>query len=175
VFCDGTAVLLPSGSTPVDLAYEQGPDVGDHCVAARINGRLAPLSSTLADGDVVDIFATDDRPSEFDLDAEPPGPRREWLGFVKSSHAQMQINRFFAERQAPGMTIADKVRLGRAAIGLALRRHNRGLASDLPLRQLAQELGYPDLETMLVAVFDRKLAPETVVEQLITLVDQRPE
>ena len=50
------------------------------------------------------------------------------------------------------------MRLGRATIGLALRRHDRGLASDLPLRRLAEELGYPDLETLLVAVADRALA-----------------
>ena len=58
------------------------------------------------------------------------------------------------------------MRLGRATIGLALRRHDRGLASDLPLRQLADELGYPDLETMLVAVVDRAISPDTVVDRL---------
>ena len=69
----------------------------------------------------------------------------------------MQINRWFAEHDEPGITIADKVRLGRATIGLALRQHDRGLASDLPLRQLAAELGYPDLETLLVAVVDHAI------------------
>jgi GTP pyrophosphokinase len=103
----------------------------------------------------------------------PPGPRKEWLGFVKSPHTQMQINRWFAEHQEPGISIADKVRLGRATIGLTLRKHDRGLANDLPLRQLAEELGYPDLETMLVAVFDRTIEPDAVVEQLIALVDYR--
>jgi GTP pyrophosphokinase len=83
----------------------------------------------------------------------------------------MQINRYFAEENEPGITIADKVRLGRATIGLTLRKHDRGLASEVPLRRLADDLGYPDLETMLVAVFERTLDPDVVVEQLITLVD----
>ncbi|MFC3500516.1 RelA/SpoT family protein [Micromonospora krabiensis] len=173
VFADGRQIVLPAGATPVDLAYELGTERGDHCLAARINGRLAPLSSELEDGDVVEIFTESDAENGFEAEAAPRGPRREWLDFVKSPHAQMQINRWFAEHTAPGITISDKVRLGRATIGLALRQHNRGLASDLPLLRLAEELGYPDLETLLVAVFDRVVEPDAVVRQLIDLVDHR--
>jgi GTP diphosphokinase / guanosine-3',5'-bis(diphosphate) 3'-diphosphatase len=170
VFANGRPFELPSGSTPVDLAYELGPQHGDQCLAATINGRLAPLSSPLRDGDVVEIFSESDGHVEVEPTA-PRGPRREWLGFVKSSQAQMQINKFFDEKNEPGMSIADKVRLGRATIGLTLRKHDRGLASEVPLRRLAEELGYPDLETMLVAVCERNLEPDAVVEQLIALVD----
>ncbi|MDG4832246.1 RelA/SpoT family protein [Solwaraspora sp. WMMD1047] len=173
VFAEGRPVLLPAGSTPVDLAYELSNHHGDHCLAAKINGRLAPLASELDEGDVVEIFTERDGHAEFDAALEPPGPRREWLSFVKSPHAQMQINRWFADHQEPGISIADKVRLGRATISLTLRKHDRGLASDLPLRQLAEELDYPDLETLLVAVFDRAIDPDVVVDRLIALVDHR--
>ncbi|WP_405105988.1 HD domain-containing protein [Micromonospora sp. NBC_01405] len=173
VVTEGRQVVLPAGATPVDVAYELGSDRGDRCLAARINGRLAPLSSELDEGDVVEIFTETDAETGFEADVAPRGPRKEWLGFVKSPHAQMQINRWFAEHTEPGISIADKVRLGRATIGLALRKHNRGLANDLPLLRLSEELGYPDLETMLVAVFDRALEPDAVVLQLIDLVDHR--
>ncbi|MEU5940300.1 HD domain-containing protein [Micromonospora sp. NPDC047548] len=173
VVADGRQVVLPAGATPVDLAYELDTERGDHCLAARINGRLAPLSSELDEGDVVEIFTESDAESGFEADVAPRGPRREWLGFVKSPHAQMQINRWFAGHTEPGISIADKVRLGRATIGLALRKHDRGLASDLPLLRLSEELGYPDLETLLVAVFDRAVEPDSVVRQLIDLVDHR--
>ncbi|WP_328348709.1 RelA/SpoT family protein [Micromonospora sp. NBC_00421] len=173
VVADGRQVLLPAGATPVDLAYELGTERGDHCLAARINGRLAPLASELDEGDVVEIFSENDAESGFEADAAPRGPRREWLDFVKSPHAQMQISRWFTDHTEPGISIADKVRLGRATIGLALRKHDRGLASDLPLLRLSEELGYPDLETLLVAVFDRAVEPDTVVRQLIDLVDHQ--
>ncbi|MET7750975.1 RelA/SpoT family protein [Micromonospora sp. NPDC005367] len=173
VFSEGRQIVLPAGATPVDLAYELGTDRGDHCLAARINGRLAPLSSELDEGDVVEIFTENDADNGFEAEAAPRGPRREWLSFVKSPHAQMQINRWFAEHTEPGISINDKVRLGRATLGLTLRQHNRGLASDLPLLRLAEELGYPDLETLLVAVFDRVIEPNEVVRQLIDLVDHR--
>ncbi|MBO4209281.1 RelA/SpoT family protein [Micromonospora echinofusca] len=174
VFAEGRQVVLPAGATPVDLAYELGRDRGDRCLAAKINGRLAPLASQLDEGDVVEIFTESDPQTDVDVQVAPRGPRREWLDFVKSPHAQMQINRWFAEHSEPGISIADKVRLGRATIGLALRKQNRGLASDLPLLRLSEELGYPDLETMLVAVVDRSIEPDEVVRQLIELVDQRP-
>ncbi|GAA3941679.1 RelA/SpoT family protein [Actinoplanes auranticolor] len=171
VFAHGNTFDLPAGSTPVDLAYELSADKGDETLAATINGRLAPLSSPLHDGDVVEIFTETDGPVEVERGTAPRGPRKEWLGFVKSTQAQMQINRYFAEENSPGISIADKVRLGRATIGLTLRKHDRGLASEVPLRRLAEELGYPDLETMLVAVTERNLEPDQVVEQLIALVD----
>ncbi|PRY30168.1 RelA/SpoT family protein [Pseudosporangium ferrugineum] len=171
VFAKGRTFELPAGSTPVDLAYELSPDKGDQTLAATINGRLAPLSSQLRDGDVVEIFTETDGRVEVEPGIAPRGPRKEWLGFVKSTQAQMQINRYFAEENSPGISIADKVRLGRATIGLTLRKHDRGLASEVPLRRLAEELGYPDLETMLVAVTERNLEPDQVVEQLIALVD----
>src|SRR5256885_17245975 len=51
----GRPALLPSEATPVDLAYALSTDIGDRCIGAKLNGRLVPLSSTLADGDTVEI------------------------------------------------------------------------------------------------------------------------
>jgi GTP pyrophosphokinase len=173
VIAQGRPVVLPAGATPVDVAYELASETGDGCVAAKINGRYAPLSAPLSEGDVVEIVTDTSRRGEVD-DHQPRGPRKEWLGFVKSSHAQLQISRWFTDHNEPTITIANKVRLGRAAIGLALRRYNRGLANDAPLRQLAVDLGYPDLEALLVSVADRKVAADILVERLIAQVDQRP-
>lgn len=174
VFAEGRPIVLPAGSTPVDLAYELSTTQGDHCLAATINGRLAPLASALDEGDVVEIVTEADAHLAVDPAVAPVGPRREWLSFVKSPHAQVQLSRRFADHDEPAITIADKVRLGRATLSLALRRrYDRGLANDLPLRRLADELGYPDLETMLVAVVDRQIDPDTVVDELIALVDRR--
>jgi len=174
VFVDGRPVVLPAGATPVDVAYELGPAYGDRCVAAKVNGRLVPLSSPLDEGDVVEIFTGADRAGGADPAAATTGPRREWLDFVKSPQARMQINRWFTEHSEPGISISDKVRLGRATIGLTLRKYGRGLAHDHPLLRLSQELGYPDLDTMLVAVVDRQIEPDDVVRRLIELVDNGP-
>jgi GTP pyrophosphokinase len=162
----GRPVLLPSDSTPVDLAYTLSADVGHRCIGSRLNGRLVPLSSTLADGDSVEIITRTGQRDEFDYDEKsaPPGPSEDWLDFVKTPHARLHISRWFEKRSEP-VTI----------VGLALRQHGRGLASDLPLVRLAPQLGFPDLETLLVAVADHKVSASTVVDRLIAAVDHSPQ
>ncbi|MGI5181637.1 RelA/SpoT family protein [Dactylosporangium sp. CA-152071] len=172
----GRPVLLPQDATPVDLAYILGADVGNRCIGAKVNGRLIAVSSPLADGDTVEIITRTGQRDEFDFDADAParGPSPEWLEFVKTPHARLHISRWFEAHEAPAITVANKVRLGRLAIGLALRRQGRGLASDLPLVRLSARLGYPDLETLLVAVADHSRTADEVVEELIALVDHSP-
>nr|WP_240939765.1 HD domain-containing protein [Planosporangium flavigriseum] len=169
----GRPVLLPAEATPVDLAYTLGKDIGDRCIAARLNGRLVALSSELDDGDVVEIITREGQRDEFDVDdlAPAPGPSRDWLQFVKTPQARLHLTDWFADSEPLAVTISDKVRLGRLAIGLALRQRGRGLGSDLPLIRLAAKLGYPDVETLLVAVADHKLSAPEVVDRLIASVD----
>jgi hypothetical protein len=66
----------------------------------------------------------------------------------------------------------DKPRIGRAKIGLLLRKHDRGLASEVPLKMIADQYGYHDLEDFLAAVCDHVVHPETVVSELIAIVDE---
>jgi GTP diphosphokinase / guanosine-3',5'-bis(diphosphate) 3'-diphosphatase len=160
---DGRRIQLPAGSTAVDLAYTLDVQTGHRCVAAHRGGRLIPLSSPLTDGDVVEIVCTDQGAD---------GPSRDWLEFVRTPHARLQITRWFDDREPA--TIGHKVRIGRAAIGMALRQRNRGLANDEPLMSLATELGYPDMEALLVAVAEHRVSADELVEQMITAVDRSP-
>jgi guanosine-3',5'-bis(diphosphate) 3'-pyrophosphohydrolase len=158
---DGDTIQLPAGGTPVDLAYTLGTEIGHGCVGARRGGRLIPLSSPLSDGDVVEIIYQTPVTS---------GPSREWLSFVTTPEAQLEIGRWFGEGSQTA-TISDKVRLGRAAIGLALRAQGRGLSGDAPLLALAGQLGYPELEALLVAVAEHRLNADELVSRMIEAVD----
>src|SRR5262249_24082848 len=62
-------------------------------------------------------------------------------------------------------------RIGRATIAMELRRHERALANDLPLLSLAGELGYHDVETLLLAVADHIERADLIVTRLIEQVD----
>ncbi len=170
IFVAGARLVLPVHSTPVDVAYALGDDVGDRCIAATVNGQLAFLSSPLADGDVVEIHTAG--PEETTgADGHPIGPSEEWLGFVRTPHAQLQIERWLKRQDepdpatAPPLPIPARVRIGRAAIGMELRRRERSLASDMPLISLATAMGYPDLETLLVAVADHVVSAEHLAER----------
>jgi GTP diphosphokinase / guanosine-3',5'-bis(diphosphate) 3'-diphosphatase len=163
----GQAVLLPTGATPVDLAYTVDPNLGHVCVGASINGRLAPLSSLLDEGDVVEIIT---RGNSGPLGGGP-GPAREWLEFVRSPQARLEINRWFATPE-PVATVEQRMRLGRATIGLALHEHGRRLVNERPLRDLASDLGYPDVGALLVAVADHRLPATEVANRLVAIVDR---
>jgi guanosine-3',5'-bis(diphosphate) 3'-pyrophosphohydrolase len=100
----GEIVELPSGSTAVDFAYAVHTDVGNTCVACRINRRLAPLSETLQNGQTVSIVTA-------------PGaqPNPAWLNFVKTGKARSAIRHFLKTQRH-----AESVELGKRLLNKAL-------------------------------------------------------
>ncbi len=84
VFTPKSRILaLPRGATPVDFAYAIHSDVGDHCVAAQVNGEAVALSTELRSGDVVEVTTS---PSA------KPNPA--WLNFVSTGRARSKIRHF---------------------------------------------------------------------------------
>jgi len=114
VFCftpKGTVIALPRGATPVDFAYAVHTDVGDTCVGAKINGRMAPLRVELQNGDQVEIVTSK---------AQVPSPT--WERFVVTAKARSRIRRFIRTQQR-----TQYVALGKAMLEKAFRQENRDL------------------------------------------------
>lgn len=153
----GESVSLPNGSTPVDFAYALSTWLGDRSFGARVNGQLAPLSGCLADGDVVEILTA---PAEY------PGPAKEWLEFVRSPRAHIQIRRWFNDADR-----ADAVAIGRSAIAGALVECDRMLTQRQPLMMLAHQLGLSGVDALYAAVGEGEMQAAEVVQQLIAIVD----
>ncbi|MDH4284024.1 MAG: bifunctional (p)ppGpp synthetase/guanosine-3',5'-bis(diphosphate) 3'-pyrophosphohydrolase, partial [Gallionellaceae bacterium] len=76
----GKILALPRGATAVDFAYSVHTDIGNHCVAAKINFELAPLRTELKNGDRVEIIT-----------APTAKPNPAWLGYAVTSKARSQI------------------------------------------------------------------------------------
>ncbi len=79
----GKIMALPQGATPVDMAYAIHTDVGNCCIAARINHELIPLRTELRNGDVVEIIT-----------AAHANPNPAWLSYVKTGRARSKIRHF---------------------------------------------------------------------------------
>lgn len=100
----GRIVELPGGATAVDFAYAVHTDVGNNCVACRINGRLAPLSQPLESGQKVSIVT-----------AENGQPNPHWLNFVSSGKARSAIRHFLKNQRHH-----ESISLGRRMLSRAL-------------------------------------------------------
>ncbi|SMF77863.1 GTP pyrophosphokinase [Azospirillum oryzae] len=103
VFCftpKGDLIALPRGATPVDFAYAVHSQVGDHCVGAKINGRMLPLRTQLQNGDQVDIVTSK---------AQTPVPG--WERFVVTGKARARIRKFLRTQQR-----AQYMELGRGML-----------------------------------------------------------
>ncbi|MFE0964664.1 RelA/SpoT family protein [Streptomyces fungicidicus] len=96
---DGGTLGLPEGATCVDAAYAQYGEDAHACIGARVNGRLATLSTVLKDGDTVQLLMGQDAASE---------PSREWLEHAHTPAARIAIQRWLAAHPAPdGATAPD--------------------------------------------------------------------
>jgi len=150
---DGAALPLPVGSTPVDLAYALGGSVGHRCIGARVNGGLVRLSSTLDDGDGVEILTSE---------SENPGPSQDWLSTVRTPNAAVRIQQWFAEQSRDVV-----IERGRHALEVAFTAAGgvslEAAVEDGSLLVTTLELGHRQLEDLYSAVAERRVEAEHVV------------
>ncbi|TMH14474.1 MAG: bifunctional (p)ppGpp synthetase/guanosine-3',5'-bis(diphosphate) 3'-pyrophosphohydrolase [Betaproteobacteria bacterium] len=126
VFTPKSKILaLPRGATPVDFAYAIHSDVGDHCVAAKVNGEPVALRTELRSGDVVEIVTA-------------PGakPNPAWLNFVRTGRARSKIRHYLKT-----MEQEESQELGSKMLTQALRAEGLTLpADDTPESGVWQQL-----------------------------------
>lgn len=77
----GDIKTLPQGATALDFAYALHTDIGNHCIGAKVNHRLVPLSHPLSSGDQVEV-----------LTSRSQEPQPEWLNFVTTAKARSKID-----------------------------------------------------------------------------------
>jgi guanosine-3',5'-bis(diphosphate) 3'-pyrophosphohydrolase len=120
----GKIVELPTGATAVDFAYAVHTDVGNACVACRINGRLAPLSQPLLSGQKVTIMT-----------AQGAQPNPNWLNFAVSGKARSAIRHFLKSQRHHQSIALGRRLLSKAFSDLQLNFEN--LSDDLQQKLLA--------------------------------------
>jgi GTP diphosphokinase / guanosine-3',5'-bis(diphosphate) 3'-diphosphatase len=161
----GDVVNLPSGATPVDFAYSIHTEVGHRTIGAKVGGKLVPLDYELRTGDTVEILTSK---------AQGEGPSQDWLQFVKTPRARGKIRQWFSRGRRE-----DAMEQGRDALQRLMRKQNlpiKRLATEEALSQIAvDELKYPNLEALYVAVGEGHVSPQSVVARLARQVSGTPE
>ncbi|MBW8758981.1 MAG: bifunctional (p)ppGpp synthetase/guanosine-3',5'-bis(diphosphate) 3'-pyrophosphohydrolase [Burkholderiales bacterium] len=111
VFTPKSKILaLPRGATPIDFAYAIHSDVGDHCVAAKVNGEPVALRTELKSGDVVEVSTSPNA-----------RPNPSWLNSVRTGRARSKIRHFLKNLEHE-----ESILLGEKLLTQALR--NEGMA-----------------------------------------------
>jgi len=157
----GSVIALPAGSTPVDFAYAVHTEVGNRCVGAKVNGKLIPLESALANGDVIEVV-TNKNPNA--------APSRDWLNFVKSPRARSKIKAWFSKERKE-----EAIEAGQESIARQLRKAGLPLQKILAghaILELAHDLHYQDVEELYAAVGNGHVSAPSIVEKLAIAIGE---
>jgi len=147
----GRVLELPRGATPVDFAYLVHTEVGNQCVGAKVNGQMVSLRHEIASGDVVEI-----------LTQKGHKPSRDWLAFVKSSHAKSKIRHFINTQEREEAT-----EMGRRLLENESRNFPKGLKKipEEDLQKLSAEYGLSKIEDLFAAVGFGKYSARQVLSR----------
>ena len=94
----GDVFSIPADGTPLDFAYQVHTDVGNHCVGAKVNGRIVPLDYKLQNGDICEIL----------VNKSSGRPSLDWLSIVKTSSAKHKIKQWFRKEQREENVLAGQ-------------------------------------------------------------------
>ena len=147
----GRVLELPKGATPVDFAYSVHTEVGHQCVGAKVNGQMVSLRHEVVSGDVVEI-----------LTQKGHKPSRDWLSFVKSSHAKSKIRHFINTQEREEAT-----EMGRRLMENESRNFPKGLKKipNEELQNLAAQYGLSKPDDLFAAVGFGKYSARQVLSR----------
>ncbi len=149
----GIVKELPRNSTPVDFAYAIHTEVGDHCVGAKVNGKIVPLKHQVESGDTIEI-----------LTSPTQTPHKDWLKFVRTSRAKTKIKHWIKLEEQK-----RSVEIGRRLLESEFRKHSMAPAQMLKSTELAaaaRQLGYEGTDELIAAVGFGHLPAADVIEKL---------
>jgi GTP pyrophosphokinase len=146
----GDVLDLPSGATPIDFAYKIHTDVGNHCVGAKVIGRIVPLTKALENGDIVEIL----------VNRKSPGPSVDWLNIVQTSQAKNRIRNWIRRERRQ-----EHLAHGQETFERELRRASLALQHDR-LQELVKKVGYGTVDELAIAISDGMVNPVQAVSRI---------
>ena len=146
----GDVKQLPTGSTPIDFAFAVHTEVGLHCAGARVNGRIAPLSRKLKNGDTVEVMTSPKQK-----------PNRDWLAFVRTSRARQRIRQWVRKEE-----FGSAVALGKEMLERAVRKARKDRPGESRLKEVSASLGFKDTDYLHEALGRGNLGPTAVMNVL---------
>lgn len=149
----GEVKELPIDSSPIDFAYAIHTEVGDHCVGAKVNGKLVPLKYFIQNGDIIEIITSKNQ-----------RPRRGWLELIKTSRARSHVRSWLRKKERE-----KSLNLGREICEKELKRYETTLKKMIKsghIKVLLKDLNCNSLEDMLIKVGSGMITVPHLVKML---------
>jgi RelA/SpoT family (p)ppGpp synthetase len=126
----GDLLTVPRGASPVDFAYHVHTEVGFHCIGAKVNGKMVPLSHELKSGDQVEIITS-----------KKQTPNPDWIKFVVTQKARSRIRHWINEKRRKASDHGRDI-WERRSVKAGL------VVDDSELKRLASKLRFPSLNQL---------------------------
>ena len=150
----GDVKSFPKGSSALDFAFSIHSEVGIHCVGAKINGRVTPITKELENGDIIEVVTNENR---------TPSP--EWLHSVLTPKAKQEIKNWLRQQQKSRSSL-----LGKELLDHDLKRIDYDIKTsinDEDLLPIAENLGFKTTEDLLAAIGFGNLMSKDVMQYLL--------
>ncbi len=149
----GHIMELPKGATPIDFAYAVHSDIGNRCVAAKVNRRLVPLSIPLTNGQTVEI-----------LTSSSANPNPAWLNFIVTGKAKSNVRHFLKSQHH-----AESIKLGYRLLEKAFSDSGSDYTKVPPesLHALLHDLHFKVEDDLLYAIGVGQQMPMVIAKRLV--------
>ncbi len=145
----GDVIELPKNSTPIDFAYSIHSQVGDKCVAAKINEKLQPLKTILKNGDQIEIITSEE---------SQPSPL--WERFAATSKVKSQIRRFFRSKKR-----VEYVHFGKEILNSFFQKENYEL-NNSTIEKINSKFNLKDIEDLYELIGSGNLTAVSVIKKI---------
>jgi len=150
----GSVKQFPLGSTPVDFAYSIHSDVGNHCMGAKVNGKIVPLKYELKSGDTLEILTSPNQK-----------PSKDWLKYVKTSRAKTKIRQWFKTEERE-----KSIALGKEILDREFRKYDLQQAKLIKAGELAKvaaEFSFQGVDDLIAAVGYGKITTNQIIGKIV--------
>ncbi|WP_314944303.1 RelA/SpoT family protein [Olsenella uli] len=155
----GEVMSLRRDSTPLDFAYAVHTEVGNHCVGAKVNGSVAPLTYRLQSGDRIEILTN-----------KNARPSHDWLNVVVTPSAKAKIRKYFTT-----VSKVDDAEQGRSDIAHELRKRGYGISNQRTTKAIERVtalLDYVRTNDLFAAVGTGKISSKQVANRIEAILEE---
>ena len=151
----GRVLEFPEGATAIDFAYAIHTDIGNSCVGAKINQKMRPLSTPLANGDIVEIITS----------TQSKGPSRDWLSIVRCNNTKSKIRAFFKSEMKE-----DNIKTGKTVLNEQIQSKNFSASQLLTpdyIEEILERFNFDDENELYASIGGGSVSVGQVVGRLI--------